>query len=62
MEYLHIAFRDAAEREIIAFFTSPQPIETFPHQGSIEVRDERYVAFYAAYPDLSMILPVPVAG
>ncbi|WDD92778.1 hypothetical protein Bsp3421_002807 [Burkholderia sp. FERM BP-3421] len=61
MGSLLVAFRDADEREIIAFFTSPQPIETFPHQGSIEARDERYAAFYAAYPERSMILPDPVS-
>lgn len=48
---IYIAFSDAKETKIVAWFQSPQPLELgFPFYGVVQSDDSRYLAFLSGLP------------
>ncbi|AKM29252.1 hypothetical protein AB870_02590 [Pandoraea faecigallinarum] len=49
---IFVAFTDASETEIDSVFGGPQPVESFPDQGTIPSDDARYISYYNTVTEL----------
>jgi hypothetical protein len=49
--HIFVQFKDADQEVVVASFSSEQDPETFPHQGTVNGDDPRYLAFVATLPE-----------
>lgn len=52
MTTINVQFSDSSETEIIGAFSCAQDNATFPNQGSVDLHDTRWVAYYNEQPAL----------
>ncbi|WP_454825408.1 hypothetical protein [Paraburkholderia xenovorans] len=53
MKQVHVQFLDESDSTIVAVFAGPQDSSVYPNQGTIDVSDSRYVAFFNSIPEIA---------
>ncbi|MFP1871898.1 hypothetical protein ACLEDV_08020 [Lonsdalea quercina] len=62
MTTIYVQFSDDSESEIVSLFGNPQDEKYWPHQGTVDISDARYKAYYEKMPEIAREnWPVPNA-
>lgn len=50
---VNVQFADETEKVVVAYLSCPQDNAVYPNQGSVDLTDSRYAAFYESLPQVA---------
>nr|DAG76231.1 MAG TPA: hypothetical protein [Caudoviricetes sp.] len=57
---IQVQFSDSTQKTIVSYLSGAQDLGVYPNQGSVELTDSRYAAFYSSLPSVcTAVMPAP---